>query len=170
VELDALVELDPQGRAKRFQRGEELPLRGLAVDFDAVDGQMAGVEEDVAGLAICDGLQAVDDISGQLLLVEQDLEIGRDVGGQPVVVVGQGVWIAGRVDDGRHAAGWGVDLEVGLKGWPGRGVRESLSEIESPGKPGEAHVQLAMESGIRMTEASREIFIYAGPNGGNSAT
>lgn len=100
-----MVKLDLQGSAIRFEGGKELPLRRFTVDPDAVDVQLTGIEEDVARLALSSRLQPVDNISGQLSLVKEDLEVGCNVSGQPIVVVRQGVRIARRVDDGGHTTG-----------------------------------------------------------------
>lgn len=103
MEFDTLVETDLQGRSIRLQRSEQFPFGRLAVDLDAVDIQMAGVQQDIAGIAVGDRLELVNDIAGEFLLVKENVEVGGDMGGQPVVVVGQRVGIARGVDDGRHA-------------------------------------------------------------------
>lgn len=70
VEFHALVEFDLQCSAIGLKRLKKLPLRRLAVDFDPTNVQMIGVENDILGLSIRYGLEAMNDISGQLLLIK----------------------------------------------------------------------------------------------------
>ena len=53
---DAAVELDLQGGAIWLETRQEVPCRGLAVDVDLGDVEVAGVEDDLGGLGMGDGL------------------------------------------------------------------------------------------------------------------
>lgn len=79
-------------------------MRRLAVDFDPANVQMAGVQNDFLGLSIRHGLEAMNNVSSQLLLVKKNIEIGRDVGGHPVVIIAKGIGVPRGIDDSRRHA------------------------------------------------------------------
>lgn len=105
VHFHAPVKFDLERRAVGLHGGQKLPDGRLAVHLDVGDVDMARIQDNVRGFRVGDGLELMDDISHQLLLIEENVKVGRDVGGQPIVVIAQGVGIPGRVDGGRHGPG-----------------------------------------------------------------
>ena len=82
-----MLEADLQRSAEGFQWGHQLPLGRLAIHLHGADVQMAGIENDFPGFGIGDGLELVDHIAGQLLLIKVNIEIGGDMSGAPIVVI-----------------------------------------------------------------------------------
>src|SRR4051812_43173576 len=87
IQLDTLLKTNLQRNSEGFQRGQQLPLGWLAIHLHGANVEMAGIQNNLARLGIGDGFESMNDIAHQLLLVEQNIEIGGDVGRTPVVVV-----------------------------------------------------------------------------------
>lgn len=108
VELHTLIELDLERGAVWFQSGKILPLGWLSVDFHTTNIKMVGVQDDLIGLAMSGRTELMDHISSKLSLIKKDVEICSNMSRHPIIVIAQGVWIPGGVDNSRHVASLAV--------------------------------------------------------------
>jgi hypothetical protein len=108
VELHTFIERDLQRGAVWFQSRKILPLGWLSVDFHTTNIEMVGVQNDMVGLAMGGRTELMDNISSELFLIKEDVKIRCDMSGHPIIVIAQGIWIPGGVDNGRHVASLAV--------------------------------------------------------------
>jgi hypothetical protein len=99
-----LIELDLQRGAVWFQSRKKLPLGWLSVDFHTTNIKMVGVQDDMIGLAMGGRTELMDHISSKLSLIKKDVEICGNMSRHPIIVIAQGIWIPGGVDNGCHVA------------------------------------------------------------------
>lgn len=128
IELDAFLEADLERGAEGLQWGQQLPLGWLAIHLYRANVEMAGIQNDLPGLGIGGGLELVNDIAHQLLLVKQNIKVGGDVGRTPVVVVAQRVRITRVGDDGHSADGDELRFD-GRESREGRLRKESSERV-----------------------------------------
>lgn len=123
MKFHRIVEFDLQRGAVRTHGRKKLPMHWRSSHLDAADLYMIGIEDNLLRLSVGGGSEFVNDISDEFLLLEQNLKVDSAMGTHPVIVIGQGVGVPGRVDECRHTT------PVELQGSP---VAASEIELEDP--------------------------------------